>query len=210
MGFWVTGSVQSGKTTALIAQLNQWSSERCAALPPLGAQEKSLSEVNGQPFLVFAANADNRGVLMGHIAEQIKGRSTITSTTPLAFFESEVQLFWPLVIQQLELRGYFPFRLRPETEQALAFRLWGTESMAKLRQFEGVSADRWVRRILDLIQLAASSGTSLTEIAALTQSESTALTLPPPIAELIQRMALQWRDWCLNHGVLTYGLITDL
>jgi hypothetical protein len=210
MGFWVTGSVQSGKTTALIAQLDQWSCERCAASQPLGAQEKSLSEVKGQPFLVFAANADNRGVLMGRLAGQIKGRSTITSTTPLAFFESEVQLFWPLVIQQLELRGYFPYRLRPETEQALAFRFWGAEAIAQLRQFEGVSADRWVRRILDLIQLAASSGTSLTKIAALTQSESSALTIPPPIAALVQRMALQWREWCLNHGVLTYGLITDL
>jgi hypothetical protein len=210
MVFWVTGTVQSGKTAALIAQLEQWSSERCAVPESLG--KKNFSEVKGQTLLVFAANADNRGVLMERIAGQMKGRrSSITSTTPLAFFESEVQLFWPLVIGQLDLRGYFPYRLRPETEQALAFRLWGADVITQLRQFEGVSDDRWIRRILDLIQLAASSGTPLTEIAALTQSESMALAiLPPPIANLVQQLALQWRDWCLKRGVLTYGLITDL
>jgi hypothetical protein len=209
MVFWVTGSVQSGKTTALIAQLEQWSRERYAAPNDLGTQEK-LSETQGQTLLVFAANADNRGVLMGRIASKIKGRSNITSTTPLAFFEAEVQLFWPLVIGQLDLRGYFPYRLRPETEQALACRLWGAEAIAQLRQFEGVSADRWVRRILDLIQLAASSGTPLTAILALTQADSTPIKLPTPIADLVQRLALQWRNWCLTRGVLTYGLITDL
>jgi hypothetical protein len=209
MAFWVTGSVQSGKTTALIAQLEQWSRERNGVSQSLGNLEK-LPETQGQTLLVFAANADNRGVLMGRIASQIKGRSNITSTTPLAFFEAEVQLFWPLVIGQLDLRGYFPYRLRPETEQALACRLWGAEAISQLRQFEGVSTDRWVRRILDLIQLAASSGTPLTAISALTQAESTPLKLPTPIADLVQRLALQWRDWCLTRGVLTYGLITDL
>jgi hypothetical protein len=210
MVFWVTGSVRSGKTTALIDQLEQWSRAPLGASQSLGTQEKPLSASQGQTLLVFAANADNRGVLMERIAGQIKGRSHITSTTPLAFFEAEVQLFWPLVIGQLDLRGYFPYRLRPETEQALAYRLWGADSIAQLRQFEGVPTDRWVRRILDLAQLAASSGTPLTNIAALTQTTSAPLTLPASIAELIQHMALQWRDWCLQHGVLTYGLITDL
>jgi hypothetical protein len=209
MGFWVTGSVQSGKTTALIAQLEQWSNAY-STVPSLDKPDNSGTGAQGQSILVFAANADNRGVLMGRIAGQIKGRSRVTSTTPLAFFETEVQLFWPLVIQQLDLRGYFPYRLRPETEQALALRLWGKDFIAKLRQFEGVSTDRWVRRILDLIQLAASSGTPLTAIAALTQAESTVLNLPSPIADLVQQLALQWRDWCLKRGVLTYGLIADL
>jgi hypothetical protein len=209
MFFWVTGSVQSGKTTALIAQLEQWSREG-NVVPQSLANPAKLPKTQGQTLLVFAANADNRGVLMGRIASHIKGRSNITSTTPLAFFEAEVQLFWPLVIGQLDLRGYFPYRLRPETEQALACRLWGAEAIAQLRQFEGVSTDRWVRRILDLIQLAASSGTSLMAISALTQAESTPLKLPSPIADLVQRLVLQWRDWCLTRGVLTYGLITDL
>jgi hypothetical protein len=215
MFFWVTGSVGSGKTAALIAQLEQWNSELFRVPQRMGAQRRGLPVVqrqtlSGQTLLVFAANADNRSVLMRRIAGQMKGRSNITSTTPLAFFESEVQLFWPLVIGQLNLRGYFPYRLRPETEQALAFRLWGTGSIAQLRNHEGVPPDRWVRRILDLIQLAAFSGTPFTAIAARLKTGSTAFTLPPPLAELVQHMALEWQDWCLTRGVLTYGLITDL
>lgn len=219
MFFWVTGSVGSGKTASLIAQLEQWNHELFAAPQGLEAQGRVLPVVLpvaqrqmllGQEHLVFAANADNRGVLMRRIAGQIKGRSNIVSTTPLAFFESEVQLFWPLVIEQLGLRGYFPYRLRPETEQALAFRLWGTGSLAQLRSHEGVPPDHWVRRILDLIQLTAFSGTPFTEIAARLKTNFTALTLPPSLADLVQQMALQWQDWCLKRGVLTYGLITDL
>jgi hypothetical protein len=209
MFFWVTGSVQSGKTASLIAQLEQWSCERFAA-PCLEGQRRGLPIDQRQTLLIFAANADNRGVLMRRIAAQIKGRSNIMSTSPLAFFESEVQLFWPLIIQQLGLRGYFPYRLRPETEQALAFRLWGTGSIAQLRGHEGVSPDRWVRRILDLIQLAAFSGTPFTAIAARIKTSSTAVALPSPLADLVQHMALEWQNWCLKRGVLTYGLITDL
>ncbi len=229
MFFWVTGSVGSGKTAALIAQLEQWNSELFRVPQGMDAQRRGLpamlptaqrqsplaqtlsgQTLSGQTLLMFAANADNRSVLMRRTAGQMKGRSNITSTTPLAFFESEVQLFWPLVIGQLNLRGYFPYRLRPETEQALAFRLWGTASLAQLRNHEGVPPDRWVRRILDLIQLAAFSGTPFTAIAARLKTGSTTLTLPPPLAELVQQMALEWQNWCLTRGVLTYGLITDL
>jgi hypothetical protein len=214
MFFWVTGSVQAGKTASLIAQLEQWNRELFSGSQSLEVQGRgfpaALPVAQRQTFLVFAANADNRGVLMRRIVAQVRGRSNITSTTPLAFFESEVQLFWPLVIGQLGLRGYFPYRLRPETEQALAFRLWGTNSIAQLRNYEGVSPDRWVRRVLDLIQLAAFSGTPFSEIAARIKTSATALTLPLPLADLVQHMTLQWQDWCLKRGILTYGLITDL
>jgi hypothetical protein len=210
MVFWVTGSVQSGKTAALIVQLEQWSNS-LAAQQPLGVQADSGAIARGRPILMFAANADNRGVLVRRVAEQLRGRGSIKSTTPLAFFETEVQLFWPLVIQQLDLRGYFPYRLRPETEQSLALRLWGEDLIQPLQQLDGASLDRWVRRVLDLIQLAASSGTPFTDLAARLKTGSADVKLlPEPLADLVQRMALQWRDWCLPRGVLTYGLITDL
>jgi hypothetical protein len=115
-----------------------------------------------------------------------------------------------LIIQQLQLRGYFPSRLRPETEQALALKLWGQESIARLQAFESASVDRWVRRILDLIQLAASSGTPLTQIAPRLKAGFSILSLPDVLAELVQALALQWQNWCLTRGLLTYGLITDL
>lgn len=208
MFFWVSGSVKSGKTAALIAQLEQWSLQ-FAVSQRLRMQAKTPL-AQGQTILVFAANADNRGVLMQRVSQQIRGYGEIISTTPLAFFEAEVQLFWPIIIQQLGLRGYFPFRLRPETEQALALRLWGDTLIAQLQQAEAVSTDRWVRRVLDLIQLAASSGTPLTRLAARIKAGSASVMLCDPLADLVQAMALQWRDWCLSCGVLTYGLITDL
>jgi hypothetical protein len=206
--FWITGSAKSGKTEALIAQLEQWIAAEPAIEPAI--EPKALAH----PHLVFAANADNRTALMQRIAQQVRSRKTILSTTPLAFFESEVLLFWPLVIQHLGLRGYFPYRLRPETEQALALRLWSNSSheqaIATLQAFEFATPDQWGRRILDLIQLAASSGTPLETLAAKLTTGDESLKLPESIAVLIQQLALDWKDWCLPRGILTYGLITDL
>ncbi len=206
--FWISGSVQSGKTDALIAQVQQWVHQASAlqdAVPPTPS-----TEPKDRSLLVFAANADNRSILMQRMAQQLAGRGNIISTTPLAFFEQEVLLFWPLVIQQLQLKGYFPSRLRPETEQALALKLWGQESIARLQAFEAASVDRWVRRILDLIHLAASSGTPLTQIAPRLKAGFSILSLPDGLAELVQQLALQWQNWCLTRGLLTYGLMTDL
>jgi len=199
--------VQSGKTDALIKQVERWVSQTAgqstvSQIPPAESKDQSL--------LVSAANADNRSVLTQRMMMQLEGRGNIVSTTPLAFFEQEVLLFWPLVIQQLQLKGYFPSRLRPETEQALAIKLWSQESIARLQTFEAASVDRWVRRILDLIQLAASSGTPLTQIASRLKTGFSLLSVPDVLAELVQQLALQWQDWCLTRGLLTYGLITDL
>jgi hypothetical protein len=203
---WITGSAKSGKTEALITQLEQWSE---AAIQTHSTTAIAPVEFD-LPHLVFAANADNRTVLMQRIAQQVKGRQTILSTTPLAFFESEVLLFWPLVIQQLQLRGYFPYRLRPEAEQALALMLWGDRRIATLQEFEFNSTDQWGRRILDLIQLAASSGTPLEALSLKLSTGNESLKVPEAIAVLIQQLALDWKDWCLRRGILTYGLITDL
>jgi hypothetical protein len=205
--FWISGSVQSGKTDALIAQVEQWVSQPAVQST---VSQMSPAESKDQSLLVFAANADNRSVLRQRMMMQLEGRGNIASTTPLAFFEQEVLLFWPLVIQQLQLKGYFPSRLRPETEQALALKLWGQEPIARLQAFEAAPVDRWVRRILDLIQLAASSGTPLTQISSRLKTGFSLLSVPDVLAELVQQLALQWQDWCLTRGLLTYGLITDL
>jgi hypothetical protein len=109
---WITGSVRSGKTEALIAQVMQWQQP----LHPMPQGQTNQGQ-RGHTTLVFAANAENHSALMQRMAQQ--GQAAITATTPIAFFESEAQLFWPLVIQRLNLRGYFPYPLRPETEQVL-------------------------------------------------------------------------------------------
>ncbi len=215
--FWITGSAKSGKTEALIAQLDQWiaatqQADQNQEATPLA--EPAPQSRLAHPRLVFAANADNRIGLRQRIAQQVRRRETILSTTPLAFFESEVLLFWPLVIQQLELRGYFPYRLRPETEQALALRLWSNaahdQAIETLQAFEFATADQWVQRILDLIQLAASSGTPLETLSTKLTAGEDGLKVPDAIAALIQQLALDWKDWCLQRGILTYGLVTDL
>jgi hypothetical protein len=214
---WITGSAKSGKTEALIAQLEEWRS----------AVQQSSPQSPARARLVFAANSDNRSVLVRRIAQAARDTQAtpqatpqatqdnqageaLISTTPFAFFESEVQLFWPLVIQQLELRGYFPYRLRPEAEQELALKLWNGSKMAALQAFEPGSLNRWGHRILDLIQLAASSGTPLEDLALKLTVGDDRLKLPADIAALIQQLALEWKDWCLHRGILTYGLVTDL
>ncbi|PZD71516.1 hypothetical protein C1752_06136 [Acaryochloris thomasi RCC1774] len=158
-------------------------------------------------FLVFAVNGDNRQRLMQKIA-LITPHPTVTSTTPLGFFEDEVVLFWPLITEALQLKAHFPVRLRPETEQALAIQFWNDAVWEQLRQFENLSCERWVRRVLDLLQLAAFSGTPLEEIPDRLQQGF--VHDQPKTWEILGQSLIQWRNWCLDNGLLTYGLITEL
>jgi hypothetical protein len=64
--------------------------------------------------------------------------------------------------------------------------------------------------MLDIIQLAALSGTPLTQLTQRLKLQSSEPDIPDGIAELIQDLALQWQDWCLRRGLLTYSLIADL
>ncbi|MEO0377355.1 MAG: recombinase family protein [Cyanobacteria bacterium P01_A01_bin.17] len=187
---WFSGPVRSGKTTALIDHL---------------ALESQATDVSN--FLVFAVNADNRQRLMQQIAA-ITPLPAVTSTTPLGFFEDEVVLFWPLITEMLQLKAHFPVRLRPETEQALALQFWDDAVWDQLKQFENLSCDRWVRRVLDLLQLAAFSGTPLEEIP--DRLQRGLIHDQPKIWGVLGQSLIQWRDWCLDNGLLTYGLITEL
>ncbi|MCX7596221.1 MAG: recombinase family protein, partial [Fischerella sp.] len=65
--------------------------------------------------------------------------------------------------------------------------------------------------ILDLLQLAAYSGTPTEDIdkvlaTALTQQENV-ISLEP---EFVASLLLDWRNWCLERGLLSYGIITEL
>jgi hypothetical protein len=187
---WFSGPVRSGKTTALIDYL---------------ALESQATDSSS--FLVFAVNADNRQRLMQQIVS-VTPHPMVTSTTPLGFFEDEVLLFWPLITEALKLKAHFPVRLRPETEQALALQFWDDAIWEQLSQFENLKPERWVRRVLDLLQLAAFSGTSLEEVPQ--QLRQGFVHDQPQVWEMLGQSLIQWRDWCLNHGLLTYGLITEL
>lgn len=210
---WIVGAARSGKTTRLIEQFCLWSK----SVKPLSATVSSRWRSGrrrlgqrGPAILVLAANGDNRLELADRIATATQGKYTFHSTTPFGFFEQEVMLFWPLLVQSLDLRVQFPLRLQPETELELAARLWCRELDSGILQQTGVSRNRMVRRTLDLLQLAAVGGTPAIEIPDILEQgfagEAGSTSLWATMGELLDR----WREWCLTRGFLTYGIICEL
>lgn len=192
---WITGATRSGKTDRLVAQACEW------------------MKMKRSGILVLAAIGDNRLGLSDRISEATQGKFPFRATTPLGFFEDEVTLFWALLVQRLDLKAQFPLRLRPENEQELATKLWRVELDHAIAE-AGIPEARLVRRVLDLMQLAALSGLSIEEIPALlhqgllkVEGKIPELALSP---ETIGEMMQRWRAWCLRRGLLTYSLITDL
>jgi hypothetical protein len=195
---WIVGATRSGKTARLIEEL--------ACLIPEQWRGRSL---NPKPMLVFAANGDNRIDLVERIA---KAGYTypLDSATPLGFIQKEVTLFWPLIAAQLRLNVVYPLRLRPETEQQLATRLWQADLEMGDLQRPGVPEYYLVRRVLDLLQIAASSETPLEDIAVILKAGIPGLDEASPFADCVGEVLLRWRQWCLQRGLLTYGLMTEL
>lgn len=194
--YWIVGATRRGKTDRLIQQLQTWSDTRFARSPTLST------------CLVFAATGDNRLALVDRIATTTSGQIRFDSATPLGFFEDEVVLFFPLLVQHLQLNTAFPLRLRPETEQELATRLWRPLLEQGRLQPPGVNDYFAVRRTLDLLQLAAASGVPHEEIAIMLQQgfADGAADLWETMGEALS----QWRQWCLSRGLLTYGIVTEL
>ena len=219
---WVIGPSRSGKTERLIQEFCIWvndndqnperfynnepSQKNGSSIPKsLYSQHKELG------VLVFAANGDNRRELADKIITATWGTYPVKAKTPLGFFQDEVTLFWPLLIESLQLKAQFPVRLRPETEQELAAKLWRSRLDEDMLRSIGMSEFRFVRRILDLMQLAALSGTVVEDIPqVLTRviSQQNNFTVLQP--EFVGSLLLDWRNWCLDKGFLTYGIITEL
>ena len=226
---WIVGPSRSGKTDRLVEYFCTWVQsdidgrrQTSSRRQMRNVRERSSQRLNVQQtepaVLVLAANDDNRRELADRIVAATGGKYPVRSKTPLGFFQDEVILFWPLLIQLLNLRAQFPVRLRPETEQELATRLWRPQLDEEiLRRSSGVSEYRLVRRILDLLQLAAYSGRSTEEISSLVEQglvegEGEFLSRGAGEVEpqLMVSLLLQWRNWCLERGLLTYGIITEL
>jgi len=197
IGTWIIGEARSGKTTQLVQQFCHW----FQALP---------ADISTPAAMILAANHTTGHQLNQKLTEVVKGSYPVIVKTPLGFMEDEVNLYSPLWWEKLERPPRFPLQLRSETEQAFAYNLWHhrwPQHIIPNVRFES----RLVRITLDLLQLAGASGTPLEEIPTLLRTrlsseEKTALgdeALLPLMGELI----LQWRDWCLERGFLTYGLI---
>ncbi|MEB3826968.1 recombinase family protein [Phormidium sp. CCY1219] len=208
---WIEGETRSGKSLALVQQFCHWVQ---LGLRPSNGENRTTKELGAKqatpPLLVFAATGDNRIELTDRLSAATDGEYPVQSTTPLAFFQNEVILYWPLLIQTLNLSAQFPLRVRPETEQELATRVWQPELDSGELRAVGVSEYRMVRRTLDLLQLAAFSGIPLEDTPVILKQgipeEQGSPSLWHCMGELLQR----WRRWCLERGLLTYGIITEL
>jgi hypothetical protein len=217
---WIVGTSRSGKTARLVEQFCRW-------LEPKNQHSKSfytkkprretddtvpkfLDIKPTEPgVLVLAANDDNRRELGDKIVTSTLGKYPVRAKTPLGFFQDEVILFWPLLINSLNLKAQFPVRLRPETEQELATKLWRSQLNEEILRLAGVNESRLVRRILDLLQLAAYSGTPTEDIAQILARGlgENSTNLEP---EFLASLLLDWQNWCLERGLLTYGIITEV
>ncbi|MEH2323081.1 MAG: recombinase family protein [Nostoc sp.] len=217
---WIVGTSRSGKTARLVEQFSSWVqpekqySASFYTKKPGRKKGVHLPEFlylkQTEPgVLVLGANDDNRRELGDIIVTSTLGKYPVRAKTPLGFFQDEVILFWPLLINSLSLKAQFPVRLRPETEQELATKLWRPELDEEILRVAGVNESRLVRRILDLLQLAAYSGIPCEDIAQILTrglGENTTNLEPEFLASLL----LDWRNWCLERGLLTYGIITEL
>lgn len=198
---WINGGSRYGKTTRLTEEFIKW-------------VKKSSSNNTIKPaVLVFAGNDDNRRELADQLSTCMIESYPMITKTPLGFITDEVKLFFPLIAQQLQLKSLIPIRLRPETEQELATKLWRSEfNPEDLLLFGGEY--RFVRRILDLLQLAGAAGIAPENIPTILKSglaESFGLESNQDERwERIGTLLIKWRKWCLERGLLSYSLIYEL
>lgn len=189
---WISGPTRSGKTH----QLTDFAQTT-------GAEQ-------GQPLIIFAANGDNRMVLANRLSEALSDRVATLTTTPAGFIQDEVILFWPLLVQQMGLQAQFPLKLRPENEQTLATQLWQPRLDDGTLQVEGWRETRMVRRTLDFLQLSAQAGIPIEDIPAMLQTGMSGSLAPSALWQTVGDALIEWQTWCLQRGLLTYGLMSTL
>lgn len=210
---WISGGTRTGKTTRLVTLFRQWVDAGWGRSRPLSSpivRKKRRDRYQTPALLILAANADNRRELTDRLTMTLQGRYPVRCQTPLGFFQDEVILFWPLLIQRLNLRAQFPLRLRPETEQDLAMQLWRPHLESGLIPIPGNNESVRVRRLLDLLQLAALSGTPIEEIPGILEQGVAELEATSDQWDLIGKLLGDWRGWCLDKGLLTYSLVGEL
>ncbi len=204
---WITGTSRTGKTSRLVTEFCTW--VRRQLLKP---KIKNPAQNLASAILVFAANNQNRRELSDRLVLAVEGTYPVVCKTPVGFITDEVMLFFPLIFEELSLKAQFPLRLRPETEQELATQLWRNQpDWQDLCELD--NEYRLVRQTLDLMQLAGSSGVPTEDIAVILHQGLSGLDFNNAQSPLWQRMGellLLWRSWCLDRGLLTYGLIYEL
>ncbi|MEY4518148.1 MAG: hypothetical protein RLZZ499_747, partial [Cyanobacteriota bacterium] len=206
LSLWLAGTSRTGKTSRLVAEFSSW--VRKQLLKP---KIKALPANLASAILVFAANNQNRRELSDRLVLAVDGTYPVVCKTPVGFITDEVMLFFPLIFEELKLKAQFPLRLRPETEQELATQLWRNEpDWLELCELDGEY--RLVRQTLDLMQLAGASGVATEDISAILQQGMSGNDLGSDRQRHYRmgELLLSWRNWCLDRGLLTYGLIYEL
>ncbi|RMF21780.1 MAG: recombinase family protein, partial [Cyanobacteria bacterium J083] len=205
---WIIGGSCTGKTEKLVQALQFWLEQKKQI-------KKSNFSTDKSSLLILAANNTNRQALVERLAAASGGAYPVVCKTPLGFIMDEVKLFWPILFDLLELKAQFPLLLRPETEQDLATHLWREEAdWEVLIQSEGEY--KFVRQTLDLLQLAGAAGIAPKDIAYMLETgmperdSQLELVLTSSIAQRRGEILLKWRKWCLERGLLTYGIILEL
>ena len=217
---WIEGNTRSGKTTRLVTEFSHWVENKRYHLTKRSPIQ-SITQNLASSVLVLSANDDNRRNLADQLAISVKGSYPIICKTPLGFIRDEINLFWSLLFEELKLKAQFPLLLRPETEQALATQLWRSPLEKKRISLTGSREFRFVRQTLDLLQLAGASGIAVEDIAYILEQglEESDQFLDPfnhsdtsqeSSGKLRENLLLQWQQWCLERGLLTYGLIYSL
>lgn len=191
---WIVGDSCCGKTTRLASLIVKWFETSSFLEKPL----------------ILCANNEGKKTLINILLNLNSNSYQTKIRTPLALMMEDVTLFYPLLCQELNLPSQLPIRLRSETEQELATQLWQPYLTAELIGIFGGEYN-CVRRILDFLQLATSGGISPEKIGdRLFQSHVININNKKNIINLIQQLILQWREWCLKRGLLSYGLIYEL
>ncbi|MEM8502037.1 MAG: hypothetical protein AAF716_02665 [Cyanobacteria bacterium P01_D01_bin.1] len=190
--YWCFGVTRSGKTQELISFAQQ-----------VGASQQ-------QPLLIFGANGDNRIALAERLIDELGDRVATLTSTPAGFIQDEIVLFWPLLVQSLNLQAQFPLKLRPETEQVLATALWRPQLDSGVLQVDGWRDSRMVRRSLDFLQLASQGCVPIEEIAGILKAGMPGSLAPAALWETVGEALVSWQNWCLHRGLLTYGIMSTL
>ncbi|WP_198806386.1 hypothetical protein [Leptolyngbya sp. BL0902] len=196
---WCEGPTGSGKTAWLVDQLLEWANpDQPSPLTP------------GQTVLVFAAIGDNRLSLADYLASRIQGQIPVDTTTPSGFIQDEVTLFWPLLVPHLGPMPQFPLQLRPENEEEFATRFWQAQLRDGSMAVEGWSVSQTVSRALDFFNMAAAATIPVEDLPTLLPEGIPAGFAPEAVWRTMGEALMAWRDWCLNHSLLTYGVMTEL
>jgi hypothetical protein len=205
---WIEGGSKSGKTERIVQRFCDWTETDFAY--------QSNPQAASQKVLLLTVDSQQRRELSDRMMIATHGSYPVTAVTPISFFRDEVRLFWTLIVKQLDLKAQFPLLLRVENEQELANKIWKNRIESGTLQMEGIGRDRLVRRLLDLMLLAAYSGRDIATIPAILNAgietnvvegaENTILEQWQEIGEALQ----EWRKYCWERGLLTYGIITDL